>query len=312
MQNKQVVSVGDINIDIITSPMEALPPRDSQVIVDGLHIDVGGCAANFSYALSKLGADAKLIGCLGCDLFREFIIGNMGTVEIVPVPAQGAALKTGITYAFALRDGTRTFLTYPGSNRALSMEQINLNEISGQHLHIASVFLHGLREKSSVLFGNAREKGMTTSLDTGWDPMGWSEKDRKMVTGLLSETDIFFPNLSEARAILNKNNNDNCTDYSKLCRSLKELGPEIIALKLGREGCFISGNDEIFIPPVEITPVDTTGAGDVFDAAFIYSYLNEKDIEFLGKFANAAGAISALGAGRSRYPKVEEVMRILG
>lgn len=298
----EVTSIGDINIDIITSKIRNMPEKDSQVIVDDISITSGGCAANFAKASSKFGLGTRLIGKLGDDIFRNILKKELRGIDLKI--SEGS--KTGLTFAITFRDNTRSFLTYPGSNGELTIHDIDINLVKGRHLHIASFFLQGLRKDTLKILNFAHSKGMTTSLDTGWDPRGWSERDTESVRKILRSVDIFFPNIREGRAITGFNNKQ------EICRELLRLGPKIIALKLGSKGSYIATNNEKFsIPPLKVRVIDTTGAGDVFDAAFIYGYLKGWNLKRIGIFANAAAALSTMGYGSGNYPTVKDVESLI-
>ena len=82
--------------------------------------------------------------------------------------------------------------------------------------------------------------------------------------------------------------------------ALRELGPEIVAIKMGKEGCYVSwGESQIRVPAVRVSPVCTVGAGDAFDSAFILGVLNRWEIEKVARFANFVGALSTTKLGCS-------------
>ena len=294
----EVTSVGDINVDLVCSNLVDMPGRDSQVLVDDLFMSSGGCAANFAKAASRLGLKTRLFGKTGDDIYGEFLRGELSGVDLHL--AKGS--KTGVTYALTFRDGSRSFLTYPGSNREFGVGDIDLDLVEGGFLHVASFFLQDLREKTRDLLAHARGKDILCSFDVGWDPGGWGEKDRELVIDILEAVDIFFPNLREAEAITG------LSDVEEVCDSLLDMGPDIIALKLGSQGSFIATKGERFgVEPLEVDVVDSTGAGDVFAAGFIYGRCRGYSLEESGRFANAAAALSTKYMGSSCYPTEKEV-----
>jgi len=300
----EVTSIGDINIDMITSNIKNMPPKDSQVIIDNIVMTSGGCAANFAKAISKLGLKTRFIGKIGDDMYGRFLKNTLSDIDL----KLSVGTKTGITYAITFDDGTRSFITYPGSNGELTIDDINLNLIEGRFVHIASFFLQGLREKTSKILKYAHKRGMITSFDTGWDPRGWKKRDKELIVDLLKYVDIFFPNISEARAIV-----PDIKNIYDICDRLIALGTRIVALKMGSEGSLIVTKDRhIFIKPFGVNVVDTTGAGDVFDAGFIFGQYMGWDIKKSGIFANAAAALSTRYYGSEGYPtefEVEEFMK---
>jgi sugar/nucleoside kinase (ribokinase family) len=309
MITTDITVIGDANVDVITSKISSYPEKDAQILVQNMGISSGGCAANFAKAISRLGLNTRLIAKLGDDLFKDFVIKSLEREGIDLHITKGKS-KTGITFAITFQDNSRSFITYPGANSELSVEYINLKLIEGKYLHIASFFLQGLRERTLDLLKYAHSKGMITTFDTGWDPHGWREKDVKLIRKVLSEVDIFFPNVREGQAITQ------LKDKEDICEELLSLGPQIIALKLGSKGSFIATKEDkecSFIPPYKIETekvVDTTGAGDVFNAAFVYGHFHSWNLERIGKFANILAALSTLGYGSENYPTLKEVKRL--
>jgi len=297
-----VTSIGDINLDAITSKLKELPEKDSQMVVSDMSLSSGGCAANFAKAISGLGLETRFIGKVGDDLIGEFLRNSMDDVEIVL--SKGS--KSGITFAMVFEDDTRSFVTYPGSNGEFTIENVDFDLIEGKYLHVGSFFLQGLREDTKKVLDYAHGKGMTTSFDTGWDPAGWGREDVKLVRKILKDIDIFFPNLKEGEAITGAKGKED------VCEELLSLGPQIVALTLGSEGSYIATKKErISIPPIKVDVLDTTGAGDVFGASFVYGHSNGWTLEKAGRFANAAAALSTRGYGSDEYPAREEVDELL-
>ncbi|HIE34075.1 MAG TPA: carbohydrate kinase family protein [Candidatus Altiarchaeales archaeon] len=298
----EVTSVGDVNVDIITSNIREMPGHDSQIIINNIFMSSGGCAANFAKAITKLGLKVRLIGKIGKDLFRDFLIRELEGVDLKLCTAN----KTGLTVAITFEDNSRSFITYPGGNGELTIEDIDLNLIEGKYLHIPSFFLQGLRERVVDLIKYGHEKNMIVSFDTGWDPAGWSRDDKKLVRKILKGVDIFFPNIREASAITGLENKE------EICEDLLNLGIDIVALKMGPSGSYIAKEeDRIFIPAYRVKAIDTTGAGDVFNAAFVFCHSRDWDLEKSGRFASGAAAISTIGYGSERYPSEEDVQKFM-
>lgn len=302
-----VTAIGDINIDILTDKIENFPERDKQIVIKNLFIDVGGCAANFSYALSKFNVKVRFIGKLSNDIFRNFILERMKGVDMKIIDSE---IPTGITYAINFKDNTRSFITYQGSNASLTIKDINFELIEGKFLHIASYFLQNLGKEGTLkIFKYAHKKGMKTSFDTGWSVSGWKKEEVEEIREILNEVDVFFPNLDEAKKITNENNKD------KICDKLLSYGTKIVALKMGKNGAYIVNEKErIFVEPLKINEEEikgSTGAGDVFDAGFIYGMLKNFDLKKSGKFASIAAGLKLRGIGREKYPTIEEINELM-
>jgi len=299
-----VTSVGDINVDVLTSAIKEYPGRDEQEIVDGIYVSTGGCSANFAKAAALLGMDTRFIGKLGNDFFGGFVKKNLSAIPNLDMRFVKGG-RTGATIAVAFKDFTRSFLTFPGANSQLCMKDIDLGLIRGRYLHVASFFLQGLRKDTKKLLDYAHERGMTVSFDTGFDPRGWSRADVSLVRKTLADVDIFFPNLAEARAITG------LVDLDELCDSLMDMGPGVVALKMGKEGSYVCAcRNRIKFPAYKVKVVDTTGAGDVFDAAFVYGHSKGWNMRDIGRFAGAAAALSTMDYGSLGYPSFNETIKL--
>jgi 2-dehydro-3-deoxygluconokinase len=298
-----VSCVGDVNVDLITSRVKNYPARDAQIILDDLRMSSGGCSANFAKAAAILGLKTRLIGNAGKDLFGEFLRKDLDDKNLDLRLTTGD--RTGATVAVTFRDGTRSFLTYPGANSRFNLRDIDFDLIEGRYLHVAGFFLQGLRAKTKKLLDYAHVKDMLTCFDTGYDPRGWSKKDVHLVRKVLRDVDIFFPNYAEAKAITGLSGREEVCDF------LIDLGPSVVALKMGSRGSYIRTCKEgVFIPSYKVDVVDSTGAGDVFGAAFVYGHMKGWDTKKTGRFANAAAAFKTKSFGSEKYPCVSDAMRL--
>jgi len=287
--------IGDVNIDLITK-IKKFPEKDRQV-VGYCDLRIGGCAANFSLACKSLGLNVRLICKVGEDLFKNFILNALNSDNLNVKYTSGK--RNGLTQAFSFEDGKRSFITYQGTNSEFTFNDIDLEDIKGKYVHVASFFLTGLKDKTKEIFKHCRKKGIKTSFDTGWDPFGW--KNIPSVLDVLKYTDIFFPNMDEAKKITGKKEVNKILDF--LLDYVK-----IVALKNGSKGCYIANSDETYyIKPLKVKVLDSVGAGDFFDAAFLYAILNGMDLHNAGEFANAAGAIKCSGRNLS----IKEINKLM-
>lgn len=302
----KILAIGDVNVDIVL-PFK-IPPIGKQVIVKSFQIHGGGCATNLSLACAKLGAKVKLVGRVGDDIFGKFVLGELSRegVDIRDVVVSDDG-KTGVTIAL-VKGAERSFLSCRGENAVFSERDIDIGKINADLVHIPSFFLlEKLRSSYAKLARRARASGAITSFDTGWDPFGkWGKT--KFLMNALKNFDVFLPNMDEARAILR----DPCGTDVQLARKFLDLGINAVAIKKGEQGSFVADRSESArIPAFRAKVVDSTGAGDVFNAAFLVAYLGGNDIAAAGRFANAAAAISVTGAGWSRYPTLTQVNKLL-
>lgn len=302
-----VTILGDINIDIITSPIQNYPDKDSQIIIPSIHLNPGGCACNTAIACAKLGIKTRLIGKLTDDMFSKYLIK---TLKNVGVDCKIKIVKnkmTGITLATTFKDMKRSFITYNGTNERLSIKDFKFDDIDGKILIITGFnLLDKLRKDVKKLFEFAKINEMKTGLDPNWDPKGWTEKRLRDIYNIFKSTDWFFPSMEEGKVIA-KTDNDRL-----IVKKLRYLGPEIVCLKLGKRGCLVGYEDTIKpIKGFEVKSISTTGTGDVFLAGFIKGYLSDWSVEDTVRFANAAGALSTTRIGLKKYPTYKQVINFL-
>jgi len=302
-----VTIIGDINVDLITSPIREYPGKDSQIIIPSIHLDPGGCACNAAIACAKLGIKTRLIGKLTDDLFSRFLINTLKTIGVKTKIKIIKNKTTGITFAITFKDMTRSLITYRGTNETLSIRDFRPDDIKGK-ISIITGFnlLDSLRKDVKKLFEHAKKLGMKTGLDPNWDPKGWTDERLMDIYNIFKSTDWFFPSIEEGKAIAKTE------DERLIVKKLMYLGPKTVCLKLGERGCLL-GNENTIKPikGFKVKSINTTGTGDVFFAGFIKGHLSGWSVEDSVMFANVAGALSTKRIGLNRYPTYKEVIRFL-
>jgi sugar/nucleoside kinase (ribokinase family) len=224
-------------------------------------------------------------------------------------------LPTAVTVVLA-RDDDRAILTGLGTIGALVADDIPIDVMArARHLHVGSTALQPrLRVGLPALFRHARAAGTATSFDANWDPdERWDDLD-----GLLATADVCFPNLAEGRRWTGA---DDPVEVARAVAARAEAAgrsaearPLTVALKLGGDGAIAVLGDELVrarAPRVDV--VDTTGAGDTFDAGFVAGLLHGWSLERTLAFAVACGSLStrAIG-GVEAQPTFAEAMAAVG
>jgi sugar/nucleoside kinase (ribokinase family) len=302
-----VTILGDINVDVITSPIERYPDKDSQITIPSIQLSPGGCACNTAIACANLGIKTRLIGKLTNDIFSNYLIKTLKKVGVNRKIKIVKNKMTGITLATTFKDMKRSFITYRGTNESLSTNDFKLKDIKGKILIITGFnLLDNLRKDVKRLFEYAQNKGVKTGLDPNWDPKGWTEKRLRDIYDIFKSTDWFFPSVEEGKAISK-------TEHERLMiKKMRYLGPEIVCLKLGERGCLVGYEDTIkSIGGFKVISTSTTGSGDVFLAGFIKGYLSGWPIDDCITFANATGALSTTNIELKKYPTYKQVMNFL-
>jgi sugar/nucleoside kinase (ribokinase family) len=225
-------------------------------------------------------------------------------VDVTPVIVD-PAIKTGITVSLSTA-ADRALLTYSGSIAALTAERVDRALLDqARHVHVGSFFLQDcLREGLPDLLAEARGHGLTVSLDTGFDP-------REMWDGGLQDTlaqaDVLLPNEVEAPAISGAANPE-----AALAALSEQVG--LVAVKLGARGAIAQqGVETVRAEPPAVNAVDTTGAGDSFDAGFVYGYLAGWPLERVLRLACACGALATrVPGGTNGQPTLDEALAAMG
>ena len=285
---QDVVAVGNIVVDYPVGPLAGLPAWGTLAEVPGrIEPRVGGNGAIFAVAASRLGLSCALMGDVGRDLPGDWVLERLRNEGVDTSSVRRGARGTSATVALVRQDGERAFLHYPGSNA--SLKAADLRRIPRcRWFHFSAMFLlPSLRPKTiGRALETARRAGAVTSLDVAWDPSGgWDVGD------CLSGADYFMPNIDEAAAITGKN------DVVKAARELARRGARNVVIKLGPRGSLVLGEglEPFLAPGFKVEATDTTGAGDTFDAAFIYATLHGMEPRRAAYLANAAGAMRAIG-----------------
>jgi len=302
---KRVLVVGEINVDLILQGAHAFPTPGKEVLVDDVVLTLGSASAICAMGLARLGTPVAFLGKVGTDPWGEFCLDVMraASIDVSRVMAE-AKIKTGVTVSVTSpRD--RALVSYLGSIRALRAEDVPNSAFGGfDHLHVSSYFLQeGLRPGIRGLFARAHATGLTTSLDPGFDP---SERWDPDIVATLAETDLFFPNEVEVAAITRS------PDIADALRRLENGRTRVIA-KLGAQGCLtLEDGRPLAVPTFRIDPVDTTGAGDSFDAGFLHAWLRGMPLLDSLRWGAACGSLSTRGlGGTSRQADVAEVERLV-
>ena len=285
-----IVVVGEINADLIL--LGDVTPAFGQVeqLVDDAILTIGSSSAIFACGAARLGLRVAFIGKVGEDQFGHFMIDALTArgIDVTGV-VHDRALKTGLTVILS-RGQDRAMLTYSGAIGALRYEEIDLALVRrARHLHLGSYYLlDALRPAAARLFAAAQAAGLSVSLDTNYDP---TEQWAGQIDTTLAHVDIFLPNETELTAIARN------SDWREALESMAQR-VSIVAVKRGQEGAVARRGTEVAtVAPRPLSAVDTTGAGDSFDAGFVYGYLAGWELFRTLQLATACGALSTQAAG---------------
>ena len=293
MANKDfdLLVVGEINPDLILQGDEVRPVfGQAEKLVEEASLTVGSSSAILACGAARLGLKTAFIGVVGDDLFGRYMLDAMQSRNVnTSACIIDRTLATGFSVILS-EPGDRAILTYAGSIASLRFEDIDLGFLERtRHLHLSSYFLlEALRPALPQLFRAAKERGLSTSLDTNWDPSGTWDGGLQEV---FPYVDVLLPNEAEALYL---------SGEEELAAALETLAGEVplVAVKLGAQGAVArQGAEEAWAPTLPVEVVDTTGAGDSFDAGFLYGFLNDWPVEKSLRLACACGSLSTRAVG---------------
>ena len=300
-----VIVVGELNVDLILNQIASFPEIGKEILADKMDLVLGSSSAIFASNLSSLSAKVSYIGKVGNDIFGDLILNSLKSKNVnTDLIIIDERLKTGATIVLNY-DEDRAMVTHPGAMEHLTLQDIKSEDLQkAKHLHVSSLFLQPkIKENIIEIFQLAKENGLTTSLDTQWDPV---EKWDLDLEKLLPLVDVFIPNEVE---IINLTNKQTVKDAIE---SIKEFANTIV-VKMGSKGSISLSNGKLTEIPAFLNKevVDAIGAGDSFDAGFIYQYVNGKSIEECQTFGNLTGAINTTASGgTSAFKDYENIMNI--
>lgn len=286
-----VLVAGELNVDLILDQLEKFPVVGKEIIAGKSLLTLGSSAAIFASNLSSLGSSVSFCGRVGNDSFADKILHDLKAKNVdTNYITRSTTADTGITVAFNYKQD-RAMVTYPGAMHELKAYDIT-NEMlaSAKHLHVSSIFLQpALKPGLTDLFKRAKQSGLTTSLDTQWDPAEEWEFDKE---NLLPYVDVFLPNIEELKNITQQSSVEDAVN------SLKDY-TNIIVVKDGINGAFVFHKDECFHQPAFINHhfTDAIGAGDSFNAGFIHRFLQKQSLKNCAEFGALSGAINTTSSG---------------
>lgn len=291
MTTPDVTVLGELNIDLLLNRLDQLPEVGKEILAQEMAVSLGSSSAIFAANLSALGTSVQFMGKLGDDLFGSYILRilnerNVQTDTII----QDRNVRTGVTVILN-RIQDRAMITHPGAMANFASSEIDWDAVQKtRHLHLSSVFLQPLIHKDVVqIFRQAKQMGLSTSLDPQSDP---AEKWELPLAELLPYVDVFLPNETELCKLTGTNElSEAIARVSALC--------SVLVVKMGTRGSIcLHGDIERRVSAKRAANFqDAIGAGDSYNAGFIYQWLKGETIDKCQDFGNLCGSFSTTRAG---------------
>jgi len=305
----KILGIGNALVDILTqlnddSILQRFNlPKGSMTLVDRemsnlIHTETyglpkkrtsGGSAANTIHGLAHLGLNTAFIGKIGNDELGKFFRKDM-QVNKIKTLLYNSITDTGRAVALVSPDSERTFATYLGASVELSAEDLTSDVFNGYDLFYIEGYLVQNKELIDKALRLAKSADLTVCLDLA--SYNVVRDNTEFLSELIGKyVDIVFANEEEVKALTG-------LDPEKAIEILAEIC-NIAIVKLGPEGSIVmSGSDKIKIDAVNANPIDTTGAGDLYAAGFIYGLSQNAKLRTCGRIGSvlAGKVIEVLGA----------------
>jgi len=286
-----VLVAGELNMDLILNGLEDQPKTGKEILARDMTFTLGSSSAIFACNLSTLGGQVNFIGKVGRDSFADKILQDLekrkvSTSSILFSDTAATGISVALNYGL-----DRAMITYPGAIDEFTGADVTDELLStAGHLHVSSVFLQpGLRRDIYNLLARAKSIGLTTSLDPQWDP---HEKWDLHLPDLLQHVDVFLPNLAEIKLLTGKG------DIGSAIESIWPYA-HIVVVKDGDSGAYVWDGKTLFHqrPFLNSNVVDAIGAGDSFNAGFIYKFIRHSPLQQCAEYGALTGAINTTAAG---------------
>lgn len=306
MKPFEVSLVGRVYVDHVFAGFDRQPALGTEIYCQQYQRSVGGGAAISAYWLATMGRRVQVACVVGMDDIQWFRAAfERAGIDFGLV--QSSATNSGVTAAVTLGND-REFFTNLGANRNLTkhLEKVGTRRrvLRARHLHVTAALP---RRVVGPLIRHAHDAGLTVSMDVGFQP-GWYAATENQRT--LHDVDIFFPNAVEAR-LLGLHTRRGLREWLRVGSG--GSGHWVVVKRGGKGAVAASCNRYVAVRPPPVKSIDTTGAGDAFDAGFLDGFLSGGDVRSWLQRACVCGALSVgeLGgvAGAVSRPKVDEVLK---
>lgn len=288
-----VLCVGRINFDIVMG-VDHHPRKNEKCFANRMAACGGGPAANAAVTVSRLGLKSAILGTVGDDVYGRLIIDEFKGDKVETEYVFTGSYPTSVSTILVKPDGNRSVINYKEETCALSSSHADTI------VHQPKVILFDGHEPevSVAIMNHFNSDNVVTVLDAGS-----IHKGTQVLSGRVDHVVA-----SEKFAL----------EYSgepSIEKAINKLGQSIpsLVVTLGDRGlCWKNGAGSGNLPAFQISPMDTTGAGDAFHGAFATGMVMGLDWEELLRFSSAVGALTCTGwGGRPAIPFLEDVEKFL-
>lgn len=296
-----IVVIGSLNMDLVIQ-LARSPKIGETVLGDSIHFVPGGKGANQAVAAARLGAEVAMIGSVGTDAFGSQLLASLQAEGIDTSGVRRVAeAPTGIA-SIVLAQGDNSIIVVPGANSHCSPEDIDRYQARLEHADVVLVQMEIPMTTVAYAVRTAKRLGKTVILNPA--------PAQPLPPDLLAGVDFLTPNQSELALLSGLDQMDGELDAGM--DALLAKGVSHVVTTLGERGVVYraAGGQTQRFPAYQVPVVDTTGAGDAFNAGLAYALADRRSVKEAIEFASkvAALAVSKLGA-QAGMPTLQEVVR---
>jgi sugar/nucleoside kinase (ribokinase family) len=270
--------LGNANVDLVLGEVDGWPAIGTEVVVDRSEMRAGGSAGNTALALTGLGVPHRFVASTGTDPNGLWLRAQFDAAQCdwIDDPAD-----TTLTVGIVHKGGDRVFFTTPGHLQSARLDDLLSRLPQAPHAHAHAILsgaflMPAIAEGTMSLLGVLKEKGWRTAIDPGWPVEGWTDINRERFQNWLEEADIALINAEEAKGFTSHHDLDAATEA--LVKSLQ--ADQLLVIKRGPDGASAYQRDAAFhMRSPEVTVIDTVGAGDTFNAAFLAAVSKNNTIQ---------------------------------
>jgi sugar/nucleoside kinase (ribokinase family) len=310
-QATQVVGIGSCGVDYFAIVPRLLGPEE-KINADRMEIHAGGVTGNNLTQVGRLGATAGWLGLIGDDesgrlIAKAFADDGLDLSGIETIEGE----QSTFVWIPVDRQGERCIYMFPNVNGKLTAAQVRslfaAKIANAKHFHTEASQLPLPPIKEGMLI--ARDAGVRVIFDLDVAPSFFAQTklgSEKDLIEALQLVDVLKPCKAAAREITGE------SDYEKMAAKLLALGPKIVAVTMGADGCLIAGDGKMVqVAPFNVKVVDSTGAGDAFMGGLSYGLLHGWEHRQVGTFANACAAICCTKVGARSMGNRAEVVALI-
>jgi ribokinase len=287
----------------LTMRVERLPSRGETLLGTGYRVDYGGKGSNQAVGCARLGARVSFVAKIGNDAFGEMALELYRDEGIdVSHVAQTGDAPTGVGFIMVDAGGNNCITIDPGANELLTADDVSREEAAFDTAKAVLTQLEIPVAAAEAAMARGRVKGALTILNPA--PV------RPLPESILQLVDIITPNQSEARVLAGRSPNEAC-DAEEIARDLIRCGVKQVVMTLGEKGALIvTGSSSLRVPALKMDAVDTTGAGDAFNAGLAMALACGAGLEDAVRFAVVTGGLAVTREGViPSLPDRDEVLR---